>query len=476
MPSTSKHNLIESNAEGSAEMIALNIIRTETALSKLPIHNLSKKGSLSIHIDRTDLDLHWRVSPSRDYGEPRQLAYKLDTLVINRRIDEEGRPLPQLIRLGSLRDIARQIGLSTPDPDGTTAKKGKNDTNKIKSALHQNAGAYITAKLTYRTSSGTERRLEAGFTRYTVIFIGEKLPDGSTADAVYIELHPRYREVLNDVPFRPLNYDYLKQLPPAPQRFYEVLSYRMFAAIKYKRPFAQLAYSDYCMFSAQQRYFDYNHVKKQMYKIHRPHLRSGYIRQVTFKTVADAQGNPDWLIYYIPGPRAREEYKAFRPRQETLDDRDYVAKEDSAIAARLMTADDAEAKDLVSEFYKRFHGAAQAYPGAKELAQAQTLIDKHGVERARHIVEYAHRAAADTKYRPQTFSGILHYTTPALASFEEAQRLQQAKVATAACEYCDDRGMIHFREANGHDFSAFCPHNAHMIEARITREGLTRIS
>jgi hypothetical protein len=66
---------------------ALDIIRTETVLSRLPVHNLAKKGSISIQIlNKTatgEVELLWRISPSRDYGEPRQLAYKLDTIIIN---------------------------------------------------------------------------------------------------------------------------------------------------------------------------------------------------------------------------------------------------------------------------------------------------------------------------------------------------------------------------------------------------------
>ena len=46
--------------------------------------------------------------------------------------------------------------------------------------------------------------MEADFTRYNVIFTGEKLPDGRRADAVYIILNEPYREVLNNAPMRPV--------------------------------------------------------------------------------------------------------------------------------------------------------------------------------------------------------------------------------------------------------------------------------
>ena len=86
------------------DLTPLNVIRTETVLSKLPIHNLAKKGKVDISITRKnsdgEIDVRWEVSYSDRYGQPRQLGYKVDTIVINRRIDEAGRPLPELIRLG----------------------------------------------------------------------------------------------------------------------------------------------------------------------------------------------------------------------------------------------------------------------------------------------------------------------------------------------------------------------------------------
>src|SRR5215468_1271306 len=85
------------------------ITRAETALSKFPVHNLSKTESITINFHRKgesgNADIEWAVSPSREYGEPRQLAYKVDTLIVNRKIDEAGRPIPRIIRLGSLRDL-----------------------------------------------------------------------------------------------------------------------------------------------------------------------------------------------------------------------------------------------------------------------------------------------------------------------------------------------------------------------------------
>jgi len=277
-------------------------------LSRLPLHNLSKKGRVDIHIlhknAHGDIELRWEVSYNEKYGPARQLAYRLDTLLINRCLEAYHRPLPQVIRLGSLAEIAAQFNL-------------RRDTNSVKKALLQNAATFIAAKLRYTATDGTEHTLEAGFTRYSVVFTGERLPDGRTADADYLILHDPYAQVLNHAPTRPLDYDYLQALSPAAQRCYEIISYKLFAALKYGHAEARLLYSEYCTFAAQQRYLDYDHVKKQMYKVHKPHLTSGYVARVRYQATTDAEGHPDWVMYYVPGLKARAEYAAFngRPRR-----------------------------------------------------------------------------------------------------------------------------------------------------------------
>lgn len=289
----------------------INVIRTETVLSKLPIHNLSKSGKMDISIIRRNehgrIQLQWEVSYNSKYGQARQLAYKLDTLIINRHIDEKRRPVPKILRLGSLSKICAELDMPA---------SGKNIGN-LKKAILQNAGSLITAKLSYYGVDGSERKVESAFTRYSVIFTGERLPDGREADGVYLVFNDPYWDVLNNAPVRPLNYNYLKQLPPGPQRFYEILSYRMYVALKYGHSHAKLAYGDYCTYSAQMRYFDYDHFKKQMYKLHRPHLQAGYISGVYSEAATDEEGRADWVLYYEPGPQARAEYTAFTNRQRS---------------------------------------------------------------------------------------------------------------------------------------------------------------
>jgi len=293
--------------ETQTELFPLNVIRVETALSRFPVHRLAKRGNIAIEIREENKDgevlILWEVSHNSRFGQPGPLAYKVETLIINRRIEESSRPIPEIIKLGSLHDICRKLGISGGKP-----------RKNVKHALYQNAGAFITAKVQYRQSDGTNRSIEIAGTRYNLIFTGEKLPNGENADAVYIVPHKFYREILNTTQVRPLDYDYLRDLPPVSQRLYELLSFQMYATLKHNRPRAKYTYSEFCTHAPQTRYLDFEQVKKQMYKVHAPHRKSAYIESVEFDLTTDKNGQPDWLMLYTPGPKARAEYRAFTKR------------------------------------------------------------------------------------------------------------------------------------------------------------------
>ncbi len=289
------------------QLLPLNTIRTESALSRFPVHRLSNGGNVNIEIresnDEGELKTKWKVSYNSEYGQPGALAYKVDTLAVNRKFDEIGRPLPTLIRLESVAAIAKELGSNRVE---------------IKKALYQNAFAAITTKMSYKGKDGTEKTIEAGFTRYSIIFTGETLPDGRKADAVYLLLNEIYREILNTAQTRPLDYDYLKELSPGAQRFYELLSFQIFGALANARPRAKMLYSYYCTRAPQTRYFDYEHFKKQMYKVHASHKKSGYISAVEFRETTDSEGRADWEMLYTPGRKAKAEFRAFSEPNRTL--------------------------------------------------------------------------------------------------------------------------------------------------------------
>jgi hypothetical protein len=356
------------------ELAPLNRIRVETALSRFPIHRLAKQGDISIDLKRLSesgqADFHWKVSYNRDFGQPGPLAYKVDTLVVNRRIDECQRPLPEIIKLGALREICRDLGFTD------------HNTEQVKKALHQNASAYITAKLRYRLKNGREKWGEIGYTRYSVVFTGETLPNGSTADAVYIVLNASYRDLLNHVEVRPLDYDYLVELPPGPQRLYELLSFSIFGAISNGRPRAKLVYSDYCLYAPQTRYYDFDQVKKQMFKVHVPHRAAGYIAKVDYEQTETRDGKPDWEIFYTPGQKAFAEHQSFSRRhagQGTAPGRipDVPKRRQSPPEQQtLALVPESDPQPLITELTRRGIGEKKARELLTSLESGQQVMDQ----------------------------------------------------------------------------------------------------
>jgi len=412
---------IEQNEKELQNLTPLTVIRTETVISKLPVHNLAKRGIVNIHITQENQagshKLFWEVRPG-GYGQPRQLAYKLDTIVINRKLDELGRPLPKVIKLGSLGQIARELGST------------RKDMGELKLAFRQNATAAINAKLHYKASDGTEREIDATFTRYSVVFTGEKLPEGKKANAVYLILNDVYFDVLNSAPIRPLDYDYLKALTPAAQRFYEIVSYKMFAAFSFGRPEARLAYSDYCTFAAQARYYDYDHFKKQMYKVHRPHLQSGYLKLASYKSTTDGEGKQDWNMYYVPGSRATAQYHAFAKKhasriqypQESL-----AKTQDGSPSRQPELPSVVSPQEIVQQFHARARGIKNHSASSKEVAYAAELLRLHGLSKVLFIVEHAIRSAERTKFWMQTFGAIRQYVPEALTAFDRTEREEKER-------------------------------------------------
>jgi hypothetical protein len=440
------------------ELIPKDLIRVETALSRFPIHRLAKQGNVSIEIKEAnangELKTKWEVTYNSKYGQPGPLAYKVDSLIINRKIEESGKPVPALIKLGSLKEICNQLGL------GQTR-----DTNRVRNALRQNASAFVTAKISYKQTNGTERTVEADFNRYSVVCTGETMPDGSRADSVYLVLNNIYAQILNSAQTRPLDYDYLKDLPPAPQRLYELLSFQMYAAIKYHHPHAKLLYSEYCTYAPQTRYSDYDHVKKQMYKVHRPHIESGYIEKVSFEEVRNDDSSLDWMMLYKPGPKARGEHLASQKKlrsQRLSTKQKQIPLPDPAPAP----AADHAAESLISKL--------KGFGIGEERARGLVKIHREAAEA--QIAAYPYREEGKPK---KNAAGWLiaaiegNYTLP-VAYLEERERKQQAakaregKTAIESCQFCDSNGWRRIRTPeypNG--AMKRCTHNAE-TEAKYT--------
>ncbi|MBV8233726.1 MAG: hypothetical protein JO329_27425 [Planctomycetaceae bacterium] len=419
-----------------AALAPLDVIRVETVLSRYPIHRLAKQGRIAIELRETtkggETTLQWEIGHHSKYGQPGPLAYKIDTLVVNRRIEEAGRPIPRIIRLGSLNEICRELGLVEGGANATVVRR----------ALHQNAGAYITAKIRYKSADGAARRIEVGDTRYAVVFTGETLPDGRTADAVYLVLHDFYREILDHAMVRPLDYDYLKDLPPAAQRLYEVVSYAMFAALKNNRPRARLAYSEFCRLAPLTRHFEWERVRVQMAQIHAPHRKSGYLAGVEFEATADHEGRADWTMSYLPGPKAKAEHLAFTTRGGPV-----VPALEPPPAQAPPTAVEPELMGLAAELVARGVSRAVAAELARDFAEdrirrqveVMDWLRETKPKRVKDIGAYLADAIRKDFAPPAGFRSRAERAAAEATARAEQDQQEQARQATAQAQAERDR-------------------------------------
>ncbi|HKP10701.1 MAG TPA: hypothetical protein VJZ91_01275 [Blastocatellia bacterium] len=399
---------------------AITPLRMHTCFALYPFWVPSRKGYQDITIRFLDptgrVTTYWAVTFDTKYGPPRELAYDLDSLVIARRLEEIGRPLPSLIPLGSMRAICRELGMQV---------NGKNFQN-IRQALAQNQWARIVADIQYSDAQGLARRFNAHFNRYSLIYTGQQLPDGGTADGVYVLLNELYLTMLNNSRTRPLDYDYLRQLSHAARRFYEIVSFQIYAAIKYGHPEASISYSRLCLFSAQTRSFDSGYVSAQMGRIHRRHLDSGYLAGVRAEMVRDPGGDPDWRFYYKPGPRALREFEAFnRIRPKELTPADDQADKD--YSTDILTGDGVRPEapsphTLVMLFHQAARNISNHTPLQKEVRQAAMLLERHGPVKSHFIILFAAKRARQTRFDVQQFGGLWVYLAEAEHAYEVHQR------------------------------------------------------
>jgi hypothetical protein len=87
--------------------------------------------------------------------------------------------------------------------------------------------------------------------------------------------------------------------------------------------------------------------------------------------------------------------------------------------ARTKSSGDLQAEELVRHFHKVFHAVTAHEPQTRETNQALTLVSQYGLEKAKHVVDFAAVEAARTKYSPQNFGAVLNYVSRAVADFDQ---------------------------------------------------------
>ena len=162
---------------------------------------------------------------------------------------------------------------------------------------------------------------------------------------------------------------------------------------------------------------------KALKELHGVRLTSGWIREARLERTKDGK---DYKVIFQKSAGTLRLSRG--QRQEENAPRPSVTTETTETPQPLAV----RAEDLVRHFHRAFHAVENHNPQSKELNQAISLIATYGTERARYVIDFSRRAADETRYKPQTFGGILQYTSRALAQHERnsrsAERRQQNRL------------------------------------------------
>lgn len=289
------------------------ILRTEFNFVKFPFFDLAKNSTREeIKIEETTaategtLKTLWQVTRNVKGQFPGDFEKKVHRAV-EQVINATPKPIQNPLRIGTLRSIARRMGIN---------ESGKN-LNQIKRAFSNIKGATIKAHGTFQVkgSSGARRYLEDLGGEYTdefnlysrVIHKGRQLPNGETADCVHIEFGTPYLENINRNYVIPLDWDFFAGLKGTiTSRMYELFCTYFFVALKRGYKYHVMKYSTLCAFlpAVQQR--TRADARKQLKNAHHILTLSDYFSNVEWLDLT--HDKTDWMLRYWIGDRARREY------------------------------------------------------------------------------------------------------------------------------------------------------------------------
>jgi len=284
------------------------IINSEVNLLVFPFFSLSTKGlkdkTTTIYQEiikkgNQEIKLLWKVSSNSEYGYPGPFDRKVQQAIseiLSEILKKEGE-IKNPIPLGSLYNLCKRMNIE---------KYGGKEYKKIKEAFKRIKTTSIESKGTFY-SKDKKQWLEDIFSLYDrVIFKGEKISDNEISDNNYLFLGSWYLQNLNSFYIKPIDYNYLQSLKSKiASRLYEILGVKFYGLRNKREKFICYKYSKLCQLLPVTPH-EYISLAKQQIDPGNNELKdTGFISKFEWSK----NGNKDWLIYYWPGERAKEEIK-----------------------------------------------------------------------------------------------------------------------------------------------------------------------
>ncbi len=306
-----KEDLIKTNNE----IDLPKIINTEVNLLIFPFFILERK-SKKLETEYKDIvkrgnkkiEIIWNVSANTKYGYPGLFdreVHKVIEQIISEILKKDGE-IKNPISF-SIYDLCNRMGITTSG--GKNYRKVKEALERIRMTGIKSEGAFY--------HKGKKEWISKVFGLYdSIIFRGGQLEDGSIAEKNLLYLGNIYLQSLNSFNIKPIDYNYWRSLESKiASRLYEILGIKFYGVRNKKEGFIRYKYSTLCQLLPVTPHNYISSAKRQLNPGNNELRNTGFISKYEWSE----NGNNDWLIYYWPGERAKEEMK--RVKIKSIDGR-----------------------------------------------------------------------------------------------------------------------------------------------------------
>jgi len=281
------------------------IINSEVNLLVFPFFALERKNKKieTVYKDivkRGDqkIEIIWNVSANTKYGYPglfdRGVHKSIEQIITE--ILKKDNIIKNPIRF-SVYDLCKRMGISTSG--GKNYRKVKEALERIRMTGIKSEGAFY--------HKGKKQWISSVFGLYDgIIFKGKQLEDGTIAETNLLYLSGIYLQSLNSFYVKPTDYDYLQSLKSKiASRLYEILGVKFYGLRNKRENFICYRYSKLCQLLPVTPHEYISLAKQQLDPGNNELKETDFISKYEWSE----NGNKDWLIYYWPGERAKEEMK-----------------------------------------------------------------------------------------------------------------------------------------------------------------------
>ena len=291
------------------------IINSEVNLLVFPFFILERK-SKKLETEYKDIvkrgdqkiEIIWNVSANPKYGYPGPFDREIHKTIeqITTEILSENNIIKNPIKF-SIYDLCKRMGITTSG--GKNYRKAKEALERIRMTGIKSERAFY--------HKGKKQWISSVFGLYDgIVFKGEQLEDGTIAETNLLYLGDIYLQSLNSFYVKPIDYDYLKSLKSKiASRLYEILGVKFYGLRNKRENFICYRYSKLCQLLPVTPHEYISLAKQQLDSGNHELQDTGFISKYEWSE----NGNKDWLIYYWPGERAKEEMK--RAKIKNIDGR-----------------------------------------------------------------------------------------------------------------------------------------------------------